>query len=180
MIPRRLFASFTPVCLNNAIPCASGTNRRGVDPSLLVPGFTPTVANTQPAGVHRRHRAELGRHRERHGAVQRGLLQRRIQEPRAAVGTTLRFRLRRAGRRQDDRSRRRRHFLRPYPGQRCLRPDAEPAGHSVAGPTIRPSAGHHTGPVRSVRPLDHLRVRPGGTHPDRLQHESERPAQHRL
>ncbi len=40
---------FTPVCLNNANPCASGNNRRGVDPNLLVPGFTPTLANTQPA-----------------------------------------------------------------------------------------------------------------------------------
>ncbi len=39
---------FTPVCLNNAAPCASGANRRVVDPALLVPGFTPTAANTLP------------------------------------------------------------------------------------------------------------------------------------
>lgn len=38
---------FTPTCVNNVFPC-SGNNRRSVDPALLQPGFTPTVANTQP------------------------------------------------------------------------------------------------------------------------------------
>jgi hypothetical protein len=37
---------FTPACLNNIFtPCS----RRSVDPALLLPGFTPTLANTQPA-----------------------------------------------------------------------------------------------------------------------------------
>lgn len=43
---------YTPVCLNNAGPCVSGAaaaNRRAVNPALLVPGFVPTLANTQPA-----------------------------------------------------------------------------------------------------------------------------------
>ncbi|HKC88228.1 MAG TPA: carboxypeptidase regulatory-like domain-containing protein, partial [Blastocatellia bacterium] len=39
---------YAPVCVNNAATCPSGTNRRAVDPALLVPGFTPTLANTLP------------------------------------------------------------------------------------------------------------------------------------
>ncbi len=39
---------YTPVCINNAATCPSGANRRVVDPALLVPGFTPTLANTLP------------------------------------------------------------------------------------------------------------------------------------
>jgi hypothetical protein len=39
---------YFPVCINNAATCASGANRRAVDPSLLVPGFVPTTANTLP------------------------------------------------------------------------------------------------------------------------------------
>jgi len=44
----RAMRLYFPVCLNNANPCASGANRRAVDPALLVPGFVPTLANTQP------------------------------------------------------------------------------------------------------------------------------------
>jgi outer membrane receptor protein involved in Fe transport len=39
---------YFPVCLNNANPCGTGANRRAVDPALLVPGFIPTLNNTQP------------------------------------------------------------------------------------------------------------------------------------
>jgi hypothetical protein len=39
---------YTPVCVNNAATCASGANRRAVDPALLTSGFTPTTANTLP------------------------------------------------------------------------------------------------------------------------------------
>ncbi len=39
---------YNAVCINNAFPCASGANRRAVDPALLVPGFVPTAANTLP------------------------------------------------------------------------------------------------------------------------------------
>jgi outer membrane receptor protein involved in Fe transport len=42
---------YTPICINNAYPCSGGPNRRAVDPALLVPGFTPTTANTQPAAL---------------------------------------------------------------------------------------------------------------------------------
>ncbi len=40
---------FAPTCVNNVFPCNGTTNRRSVDPALLVSGFTPTLANTQPA-----------------------------------------------------------------------------------------------------------------------------------
>jgi hypothetical protein len=40
---------YFPVCLGNAAPCASGTNRRAVDPALLGSGFVPTASNTLPA-----------------------------------------------------------------------------------------------------------------------------------
>jgi len=40
---------YFPVCINNASTCASGANRRAVDPALLVPEFAPTAANTLPA-----------------------------------------------------------------------------------------------------------------------------------
>ncbi len=40
---------YSPVCINGASTCASGANRRAVDPALLVPGFTPTSANTLPS-----------------------------------------------------------------------------------------------------------------------------------
>jgi len=40
---------YSPVCINGASTCASGANRRAVDPALLVPGFTPTLANTLPS-----------------------------------------------------------------------------------------------------------------------------------
>src|SRR5262249_23163869 len=40
---------YFPVCINGAATCASGVNRRAVDPNALAqPGFTPTVANTLP------------------------------------------------------------------------------------------------------------------------------------
>ncbi len=39
---------YFPVCINGASTCASGANRRAVDPALLVPGFVPTAANTLP------------------------------------------------------------------------------------------------------------------------------------
>jgi hypothetical protein len=39
---------YAPVCVN-AVTCASGANRRAIDPAQLVPGFTPTTANTLPA-----------------------------------------------------------------------------------------------------------------------------------
>ena len=39
---------YFPICLGNAAPCAGGANRRAVDPALLVPGFSPTLANTLP------------------------------------------------------------------------------------------------------------------------------------
>ncbi len=39
---------YFPVCFNGASTCASGTNRRAVDPTLLRPGFTPTAANMLP------------------------------------------------------------------------------------------------------------------------------------
>jgi hypothetical protein len=37
---------YFPVCINGASTCASGNNRRAVDPALLAPGFVPTAANT--------------------------------------------------------------------------------------------------------------------------------------
>lgn len=40
---------YVPVCVNGASTCASGANRRAVDPALVVPGFTPTMTNTQPS-----------------------------------------------------------------------------------------------------------------------------------
>ena len=40
---------YVPVCINGASTCASGANRRAVDPALVVPGFTPTMTNTQPS-----------------------------------------------------------------------------------------------------------------------------------
>jgi len=40
---------YVPICINGASTCASGANRRAVDPALLVPGFTPTGQNTQPS-----------------------------------------------------------------------------------------------------------------------------------
>lgn len=39
---------YTPVCINNAATCASGANRRAIDPALLVSGVAPTLVNTQP------------------------------------------------------------------------------------------------------------------------------------
>jgi outer membrane receptor protein involved in Fe transport len=47
--PARAPRLYFPVCLGNANPCATGPNRRAVDPALLVPGFMPTLANTQPS-----------------------------------------------------------------------------------------------------------------------------------
>jgi len=47
--PRRAVRLYLPVCLNNAAPCATGANRRAVDPALLLPGFVPTTANTLPS-----------------------------------------------------------------------------------------------------------------------------------
>jgi outer membrane receptor protein involved in Fe transport len=44
----RAMRLYFPVCINNASTCPSGANRRAVDPALLRPGFTPTLANTQP------------------------------------------------------------------------------------------------------------------------------------
>lgn len=41
----------TPICLNNVSTCVSGADRRAVDPALLQPGFTPTIANTLPAAL---------------------------------------------------------------------------------------------------------------------------------
>ena len=40
---------YAPICINGASTCASGANRRAVDPALLVPGFSPTDKNTQPS-----------------------------------------------------------------------------------------------------------------------------------
>jgi hypothetical protein len=40
---------YNPVCINGASTCASGANRRAVDPALLVSGFVPTAANTLPS-----------------------------------------------------------------------------------------------------------------------------------
>lgn len=40
---------YNPICINGASTCASGANRRAVDPALLVPGFVPTLANTLPS-----------------------------------------------------------------------------------------------------------------------------------
>jgi len=46
--PARKVRLYFPVCINGAPTCAGGANRRAVDPALLVPGFVPTAANTQP------------------------------------------------------------------------------------------------------------------------------------
>ena len=46
--PAKASRIYTAVCVNNAAPCASGATRRAVDPSLVVPGFVPTLANTLP------------------------------------------------------------------------------------------------------------------------------------
>lgn len=40
---------YTPVCLGATAPCATGTNRRAVDPAQLTTGFVATTANTLPA-----------------------------------------------------------------------------------------------------------------------------------
>jgi hypothetical protein len=45
----RAIRLYFPVCINNASTCASGANRRAVDPALLKPGFVPTAANTLPS-----------------------------------------------------------------------------------------------------------------------------------
>jgi hypothetical protein len=47
--PARAPRLYAPVCINGASTCASGGNRRAVDPALLVPGFVATAANTQPS-----------------------------------------------------------------------------------------------------------------------------------
>ncbi|MGH9937574.1 MAG: carboxypeptidase regulatory-like domain-containing protein [Blastocatellia bacterium] len=47
--PAKAVRLYFPVCINNASTCPTGANRRAVDPALLrQPGFTPTLANTQP------------------------------------------------------------------------------------------------------------------------------------
>ena len=40
---------YNPICINGVSTCPGGANRRAVDPSLLVPGFVPTAANTLPS-----------------------------------------------------------------------------------------------------------------------------------
>jgi hypothetical protein len=47
--PARAPRLYVPVCLENRYPCSGGGDRRAVDPALLVAGFLPTAANTQPS-----------------------------------------------------------------------------------------------------------------------------------
>lgn len=48
--PAKAVRLYNPVCINAASTCASGANRRAVDPALLrTAGFVPTLANTQPS-----------------------------------------------------------------------------------------------------------------------------------
>ncbi|MFN7929413.1 MAG: hypothetical protein U0Y68_15995 [Blastocatellia bacterium] len=47
--PAKAVRLYFPVCINNASTCASGNNRRAIDPALLKPGFVPTASNTLPS-----------------------------------------------------------------------------------------------------------------------------------
>ncbi len=52
---------YRPICINGASTCASGLNRRAVDPILLVPGFVPTAANTSDGAYVARHVPNTGK-----------------------------------------------------------------------------------------------------------------------